>query len=67
MRLSFHLHVQREVNEAVKWYGDEREGLGDDFFVKLSETLDQISTTRPLRFLAGLRNGSTGKIEAVPL
>ena len=45
MRLSFHVRVQTEVNEAVSWYEEQKEGLGDDFFDKLSATLEQVSLT----------------------
>lgn len=39
MKLSFHPLVQREVNDAVRWYEDRSNGLGDDFFAKFSTTL----------------------------
>ncbi len=39
MKLSFHRLVQREVNDAVRWYEDRSNGLGDDFFTKLTTTL----------------------------
>jgi len=42
MKLSFHRLVQREVNDAVRWYGDRSDGLGEDFFVKLTTTLNAI-------------------------
>ncbi len=48
-RLSYHARVQQEVNEAVRWYDEQRETLGDDFFAKLSETLRQIAA-HPERF-----------------
>jgi toxin ParE1/3/4 len=31
--------VQQEANQAVLWYNEQREGLGDDFFQKLEECL----------------------------
>jgi len=40
MKLRFHVRVQREVNEAVRRYDEQREGLGDDFFAKRTEALD---------------------------
>jgi len=30
------------VKEAVRWYEDRNEGLGDDFFSKLTAVLNQI-------------------------
>lgn len=42
MRLTFHRLVQREVNEAVQWYEERSRGLGDDFFLKLTTTLNSI-------------------------
>ena len=42
MMLSFHRLVQREVNEAVQWYQECSDGLGDDFFVKFTTTLNAI-------------------------
>lgn len=49
MRLTFHHRVQREVNEAVDWYNEQREGLGDEFFQRLSEVLEIIAV-RPKSF-----------------
>lgn len=43
MKLSYHLRVQAEVNEAVDWYEEQSPGLGDDFFTKLKEALVQIA------------------------
>ena len=42
MKLHYHRLVQREVNEAVGWYEGCRDGLGDDFFLKLKAALDAI-------------------------
>ena len=42
MILTFHRLVQREVNEAVQWYEERSDGLGDDFFVKFTTTLNTI-------------------------
>lgn len=42
MKLSYHLRVQIETDEAVDWYEEQSPGLGDDFFAKLKETLAQI-------------------------
>jgi hypothetical protein len=42
MKLSFHRLVQREVNEAVRWYEERSDGLGNDFFIKLTTVLDTI-------------------------
>ena len=49
MKLSFHRLVQPEANEAARWYEDQKEGLGDDFFLKLTQALNQISEN-PQRF-----------------
>ena len=43
MKLSFHRLVQREVNEVVQWCEDQRKGLGDDFYDKLTAVLAQIA------------------------
>jgi toxin ParE1/3/4 len=43
MILTFHRHVQREVNDAVRWYEERRDGLGNDFFVKFTTTLTTIA------------------------
>ncbi len=42
-RLSFHLRVQREVNEAMRWYEDRRDGLGDEFFIQVQDALNQMA------------------------
>ncbi len=44
MKLSFNRLVQSEANDAVKWYDEQREGLGDDFFLKLKEALNLIAS-----------------------
>lgn len=42
-RLSFHLRVQREVNEAVRWYEDRQDGLGEAFFAQVQTSLIQLA------------------------
>ena len=42
MKLTFHRLVQREVNDAVRWYEERSVGLGDDFFAKFTTTLNHI-------------------------
>lgn len=42
-KLSFHLRVQREVNEAIRWYEDRQDGLGEEFFAHLQAALDQMA------------------------
>ena len=42
MKLTFHRLVQREVNNAVRWYAERRDGLGDDFFAKFTTALEHI-------------------------
>lgn len=49
MKLTFNRLVQGEVNEAVAWYNEQREQLGDELFAKLTETLDLIAV-RPESF-----------------
>lgn len=49
MKLSFHRLVQSEANDAVNWYEEQREGLGDDFFLKLNQALNLIAA-RPENF-----------------
>ena len=39
-KLSFHLRVQREVDEAIRWYEDRRDGLVEEFFAHSQATLD---------------------------
>jgi hypothetical protein len=42
MKLTFHHLVQHEVNDTVRWYEEQSEGLGDDFFVKFESALRAI-------------------------
>jgi plasmid stabilization system protein ParE len=42
MKLTFHHLVQHEVNDAVRWYEEQSEGLGDDFFAKFESALNAI-------------------------
>jgi len=39
MRVSFNSRVQPEVNEAVDWYEEQQEHLGDDFFAEVEVAL----------------------------
>jgi hypothetical protein len=45
MRLTFHAWVQREANEAVRWYDEQKHGLGDDFFGELIHALDHAAAS----------------------
>lgn len=42
-RLRFHIRVQGEVDEAVRWYEEQSPGLGDDFYAKFSEAVAQVA------------------------
>jgi len=43
-RLRFHFRVQKEVDEAVRWYEAQSAGLGDDFFTKFTDAVTQIAS-----------------------
>lgn len=43
MKLRFHKAVQREADEAVSWYQDQRHGLGGEFYDELIRSLDKIA------------------------
>ena len=41
--LVFHPAVQGEVDEAFRWYEQQRPGLGDDFLTALDEVFNRLS------------------------
>lgn len=43
MTLSFHRLVQREVSDAMRWYDEQRQGLGETFFARLTSVFDSIA------------------------
>lgn len=43
--LVFHPDVQDEVDEAYRWYEQQRAGLGDDFLAAIEEVFRRIGTT----------------------
>ncbi len=61
-KLSFNRRVQAEVNEAVQWYEQQLEGLGDDFFDKFSEALRLIAT-RPESFSFWLASPTVRRVK----
>ena len=67
MKLSFHRLVQRAVNEVVPWYEEQREGLGDDFFDKLTTVLDEIAAQPESQgFWLGSKTVRRAKLERFP-
>lgn len=62
MKLSFHHRVQSEVNEAARWYEEQRDGLGDDFFRHLTAAFDLIAT-RPEGFGFWLNSKTVRRIK----
>jgi hypothetical protein len=67
MKLSFHRLVQREVNEAVRWHEECSDGLGEDFFVKLTTVLDNILANPEPGILARIENRTTGEAKSLSL
>lgn len=53
--LNFHPSVQREVDEAYRWYEQQRPGLGRDFLDEVGRLLAEI-VSNPARF--GFAHGS---------
>jgi plasmid stabilization system protein ParE len=43
--LVFHPDVQGEVDEAYRWYEQQRTGLGDDFLAAIEEVFDRLRVT----------------------
>jgi len=39
VKLTYHIAVQREVDEACAWYDEHKEHLGDEFFQELERVL----------------------------
>ncbi len=42
MKLTYHVVVQREVDEACAWYDDCKDHLGDEFFQEVEKALVKI-------------------------
>jgi plasmid stabilization system protein ParE len=43
--LTFHPSVQGEVDDAYRWYEQQRPGLGDDFLAAVEEVFARIAAT----------------------
>jgi plasmid stabilization system protein ParE len=43
--LVFHPDVQAEIDEAHRWYEQQRTGLGDDFLAALEEVFQRLQQT----------------------
>jgi len=43
--LVFHPDVHPEVEEAYRWYEEQRPGLGDDFLTAIEEVFERIGRT----------------------
>jgi plasmid stabilization system protein ParE len=43
--LVFHPDVQGEIDDAYRWYEQQRAGLGDDFLAALEEVFDRLRQT----------------------
>jgi plasmid stabilization system protein ParE len=43
--LVFHPDVQGEVDDAYRWYEQQRAGLGDDFLAAIEEVFNRLRTT----------------------
>ncbi|MEZ5385339.1 MAG: hypothetical protein R3F13_07485 [Prosthecobacter sp.] len=61
-KLRFHIRVQDEVDEAVRWYDDQRPGLGDDFYAKFSEAVGQ-AARHPEGFSFWLRSRTIRRVK----
>jgi len=43
VKLTFHIAVQREVDEVCAWYDERKEHLGDEFFQEVERVLASIA------------------------
>lgn len=43
MRLTYHIAVQREVDDACAWYDERKDHLGDEFFQEFERVLASIA------------------------
>jgi plasmid stabilization system protein ParE len=62
MKLTFHPRVQREANEAVCWYEEQKHGLGDDFFAELQHALAQ-AASKPEQFSFWLESATVRRVK----
>ena len=44
MKLTYHIAVQREVDDACAWYDERKDHLGDEFFQEVERVLAQIAS-----------------------
>ena len=42
MRVEFHPAARQELAEAIAWYDEQREGLGDEFLLKARQAAERI-------------------------
>ena len=63
--ISLHRSVQPEIDEAARWYEDQRAGLGREFLVALDRVLADI-TVNPTRFGFAKRDIREGAVQRFP-
>lgn len=44
MKLTYHIAVQREVDDACAWYDERKDHLGDEFFQEVERVLASIAS-----------------------
>jgi plasmid stabilization system protein ParE len=62
MKLTFHARVQREANEAVRWYEEQKHGLGDEFFTELLHALEH-AAAKPEQFSFWLESATVRRVK----
>ena len=65
--ITLHRAVQREIDEAARWYEDQRAGLGRDFLDAIDQVMSDI-TVNPARFgfaKADVREGAIQRFSYV--
>ncbi len=67
MKISVHPLVEHEISDAVGWYDEQAEGLGDDFLTKLLD-VKALLTEHPTRhaFWLGSKTIRCAKLKRFP-
>lgn len=61
MKLTYHIAVQREVDDACAWYDERKDHLGDEFLQEVERVLARIADT------AGITGTTQGSSEAISI
>jgi plasmid stabilization system protein ParE len=64
-RIVFRVEARDDLDEVVRWYGAQREGLGDEFLQEFEGTLEGVASN-PLRYARLHRDVRCARLRRFP-